>query len=181
MPRADGCRRHREGRITRGRRLRRHRAAPAVPGFVHLIAVLVPFLLCTVVFARLAAIGLALPAQASGADRPDAQLQLEVVIRADALEVGDRVGGLIERIPAMADGHDVQALGVLMGQLKERFPQQTEATVLAGPSTSRETLVQVVDRLRGGRRLQGASVVTVDYFPDVSVVDALAAAGQRAW
>jgi biopolymer transport protein ExbD len=156
----------------RKRRLRRHPAALEVSAFINLIIVLVPFLLSTAVFTRLAVMDLTLPAQSSGAEKLSGELQLEVVIRADALEVGDRIGGLIERIPAVAGGHDVQSLAVLMGQLKQRFPQQRAATVLAEPNTSYDALVQVMDRVRSGRQLQGRTAVTVDYFPEISVGDA---------
>lgn len=156
----------------RKRRLRRHPAALEVSAFINLIIVLVPFLLSTAVFTRLAVLDLTLPAQSSGVEKLTGELQLEVVIRADALEVGDRIGGLIERIPANGSGHDVKALGALIGQLKQRFPQQTAASVLAEPSTSYDVLVQVMDRVRAGRQVQGTAVMNVDYFPDISIGDA---------
>lgn len=156
----------------RKRRLRKHPAALEVSAFINLIIVLVPFLLSSAVFTRLAVLDLALPAQSSGVEKLTGELQLEVVIRADALEVGDRIGGLIERIPAGSGGHDVQALGALMAQLKQRFPQQTAATVLAEPNTPYDVLVQVMDRMRAGRQVQGARMVTVDYFPAISIGDA---------
>jgi biopolymer transport protein ExbD len=156
----------------RKRRLRKNPAVLEVSAFINLIIVLVPFLLSTAVFTRLAVMELNLPAQSSGVEKVTGELQLEVVIRPDALEVGDRIGGLIERIPANGNGHDVKALGALIGQLKQRFPQQTAATVLAEPNTSYDVLVQVMDRVRAGRQAQGTSVVTVDYFPAISIGDA---------
>jgi biopolymer transport protein ExbD len=156
----------------RKRRLRKHPAALEVSAFINLIIVLVPFLLSTAVFTRLAVMDLTLPAQSSGVEKLTGELQLEVVIRADALEVGDRIGGLIERIPARGSGHDVVALGALMAQLKQRFPQQTAATVLAEPNTSYDVLVQVMDQVRAGRQMQGSRLVSVDYFPAISIGDA---------
>ena len=156
----------------RRRRLRKHPAALEVSAFINLIIVLVPFLLSTAVFTRLAVMDLTLPAQSSAVEKLTGELQLEVVIRAEALEVGDRIGGLIERIPAGSAGHDVAALGALMAQLKQRFPQQTAATVLAEPNTSYDVLVQVMDRVRAGRQMQASRLVAVDYFPAISVGDA---------
>jgi biopolymer transport protein ExbD len=156
----------------RKRRLRKQPAVLEVSAFINLIIVLVPFLLSTAVFTRLAVLDLALPAPSSGLEKLSGELQLEVVIRADALEVGDRIGGLIERIPATGSGHDVKTLGALIAQLKRRFPQVTAATVLAEADTSYDVLVQVMDRLRAGRQAQGAAVVTVDYFPDLAIGDA---------
>lgn len=156
----------------RKRRLRKNPAALEVSAFINLIIVLVPFLLSTAVFTRLAVMDLALPAQSSAVEKLTGELQLEVVIRADALEVGDRIGGLIERIPATGGVHDVKALGALMAQLKQRFPQHRAATVLAEPNTSYDVLVQVMDRMRAGRQVQGATTVAVDYFPELSIGDA---------
>ena len=96
----------------RVRRLRKHPAGLDVTAFINLIVVLVPFLLSTAVFTRLAVLELTLPPQSSGAlEKLDSEnLQLEVVIRADALEVGDRIGGLIQRIARNGDGKDVAEL-----------------------------------------------------------------------
>ncbi len=158
-------------------RIRRLRKTPAhleITAFINLIVVLVPFLLSTAVFTRLTVIELSLPAKSSGAfEQVKADnLQLEVVVRAEALEVGDRIGGLIERIPATAKGPDVAALSRLVQQLKTRFPQQRSATVLAEPDTPYDTLVQVMDAMRSGRIAQDGKVVRAELFPNVSIGDA---------
>jgi biopolymer transport protein ExbD len=84
----------------RVRRLRKEVAALEVTAFINLIVVLVPFLLSTAVFTRLSVMDLSLPAQSSNKleQLKANDLKLEVVIRPEALEVGDRVGGLIQRI-----------------------------------------------------------------------------------
>jgi biopolymer transport protein ExbD len=156
------------------RRLRKHPAELDISAFLNLIVVLVPFLLSTAVFTRLSVLDLTLPAQSAGVEQLKVDnLQLEVVIRNNALEVGDRIGGLIERIPATPAGHDVKALSALMHQLKLRFPDKKEATVLAEPNTPYQVLVQVMDAVRAGKSAQGTTtVVTVDLFPTLSVGDA---------
>jgi Biopolymer transport protein ExbD/TolR len=128
------------------RRLRKTAAHLEITAFINLIVVLVPFLLSVAVFTRLAVIDLSLPAQTSGPEQlKENNLQLEVVIRPDALEVGDRIGGLIQRIPDTATGHDVKTLGAL---------------------------VQVMDAVRAGHTVQGAKVVTAELFPNISIGDA---------
>ncbi len=156
------------------RRLRKEAAHLEITAFINLIVVLIPFLLSTAVFTRLAVLDLSLPAQSSGAleQLKTDNLQLEIVVRPEALEVGDRLGGLIQRIPATATGPDVKALGALLQQLKTRFPDKTEATVLAEPATSYDTLVQVMDAVRSGRTAQNGKVVRVDFFPQISIGDA---------
>lgn len=158
----------------KARRLRKHAAHLEITAFINLIVVLVPFLLSTAVFTRLSVIDLTLPAQTTGAlEHVTADnLQLEVVVRAEALEVGDRTGGLIERIAATPTGPDVRALGRLVQQLKTRFPDKLDATVLAEPNTSYDTLVQVMDAVRAGHMAQGDKVVRSELFPNISIGDA---------
>jgi biopolymer transport protein ExbD len=158
----------------RVRRLRKEVAHLEITAFINLIVVLVPFLLSTAVFTRLAVIDLTLPAQSSEKVEKlnGTNLQLEVVVRQEALEVGDRIGGLIERIPATATGPDVRALHTLIEQIKTKFPDKLDATVLAEPNTSYDTLVQVMDAMRSGHMAQGATVVRSELFPNISIGDA---------
>lgn len=156
------------------RRLRKEAAGLDVTAFINLIVVLVPFLLTTTVFTRLAVLELSLPAQSSGAlEQLSAEkLQLEVVVREEAIEVGDRIGGLIQSIPKTAAGHDVNTLGETMKVIKLRFPEKMDATVLPEPGIPYDTLIKVMDAVRAGRQVQGAVVVPVDLFPDISIGDA---------
>ena len=120
-----------------------------------------------------------LPAQSSDAifqldkDKP---LKLEIVIRHDGLQVQDRHGGSLtpigDRIPNVAGGPDTKALAVLVQAIKSKFPQHDDATVLAETNTSYETLVRVMDAVRGGHQAQGGKAVRVDYFPNISIGDA---------
>jgi biopolymer transport protein ExbD len=161
------------------RRLRKSGAHLEITAFINLIVVLVPFLLSTAVFSRLAVMDLALPAQQAAVDAlQTADLQLEVVVRQDALVVGDRVAGLIQRIErkAAAGGaapvHDTQALGALLVLLKAKYPGTTDASVLAEPSTPYDDLVQVMDTLRVSVTANGAQLVRTALFPKLAVGDA---------
>ena len=157
----------------RVRRLRREPAALEVTAFINLIVVLVPFLLSTAVFTRLSVIDLKLPAQSSGVEQLKVDhLQLEVVIRPDALVVSDRLGGLIERIPATPAGHDVKALTAVMQQLKTKFPDESAGSLLAEPETPYDTLVQVMDAVRASQTTEGPKVIDTALFPDLSIGDA---------
>ncbi len=161
-------------------RIRRPRKPVAhleVTAFINVIVVLVPFLLSTAVFSRLAVIELSLPAKNSGAveQLKVDDLKLEVVIRPDALDVGDRIGGLIQHIPSNAQGYDLASLSTLMQQVKAKFPQTKAATVLAQPDTSYDVLVHVMDTVREGIPPGAdphAKGVAVELFPDISIGDA---------
>jgi biopolymer transport protein ExbD len=158
----------------RSRRIRKHTAELDVTAFINLIVVLVPFLLSTAVFTRLSVIELSLPAQTSGVEQLKVdELKLEVVIRPDALEVGDKIGGLIARLPNTPQGaHDTAALAQVVEQLKARFPSQANATVLALPETSYEALVQVMDALRERPAPKVGKGPATPMFPDISIGDA---------
>jgi len=157
----------------RARRLRKHVAHLEITAFINLIVVLVPFLLSTAVFTRLAVIDLSLPAQNSGVEQLKVDhLQLEVTIRRDSIEVGDRIGGLIQRIPNASGAPDTRALTALMVQIKERYPSELAATVMAEPDTVYDTLVHVMDAVRGTYTAQGPKVVRSQLFPDISIGDA---------
>ena len=155
------------------RRLRKEAPHLEITAFINLIVVLVPFLLSTAVFSRLAVLDLNLPAQQSAVEQikgPD--LQLEVVIRRDALEVGDRIGGLIQRIERKSGAHDVAALAQLMVLVKGKFPDKTEATVLAEPDTPYDHMVQVMDAVSVKLTPQGATLLRAELFPNISIGDA---------
>ncbi len=156
----------------RVRRLHKRPVGLDVTAFINLIVVLVPFLLSTAVFSRLAVLNLTLPAQSNSFGNLKGDLQLEVVIRPEKLVVQDRIGGNIADIPKTAAGYDFKALSQLMEELKARFPDKTEASVLAEQDTSYDTLVQVMDAVREGHVAQGTNVVRADLFPDISVGDA---------
>lgn len=166
------------------RRPRKPVAHLEVTAFINVIVVLVPFLLSTAVFSRLAVIELSLPAQNSGVEQLKVNdLKLEVVIRPDALDVGDRIGGLIQHIPNNAQGYDLASLSTLMQQVKAKFPETKTATVLAQPTTSYEVLVQVMDTVREGTPAPDVALAAsapakpgvparVELFPDISIGDA---------
>jgi len=156
----------------RVRRLRKQAVELDITAFMNLIVVLVPFLLSTAVFSRLAILELNLPAASSSFNNLKESLQLEIVIRRDGFDVGDRVGGLIRRVGNSANGYDYLALSALMQQLKTRFPDKLEATVLAEPDTAYNVLVQTMDAVRSAKVLQAGSSSQIELFPDISVGDA---------
>jgi biopolymer transport protein ExbD len=159
----------------RKRRLRKEAAHLEITAFINLIVVLVPFLLSTAVFTRLAVMDLKLPAAAAQGAIEQLKLndlQLEVVLRRDALEVGDRIGGLIQRIERKGDGQDIKALAALMVQVKGKFPEKAEASLLADPEIPYDDMVQVMDAMRATVTSQGTKLMRAQLFPNISIGDA---------
>ena len=158
----------------RVRRLRKEQAHLEITAFINLIVVLVPFLLSVAVFSRLSVIDLTLPAQSSGVEKvKDGNLLLEVIIRPETLEVNDRIGGaLVAPIPNSPKGPDVKALAAVIYQLKVKFPDKLDATILSQPDTPYDTLVQVMDAVRITHTAREGKVVTAELFPNISIGDA---------
>ena len=156
------------------RRLRKGSEALEVSAFINLIVVLIPFLLSTAVFSNMSVVELTLPAKSSNWEGlKENDLKLEVVVRHDAIEVGDKIGGLILRIPNAADGPDLVTLNAEMFVIKNKFPDVTAASVLPEPNIPYDTLIHVMDAMRTGKTANGGTtVVDVDLFPAISIGDA---------
>ena len=165
----------------RVRRLRKEAAHLEVTAFINLIVVLVPFLLSTAVFTRLAVIDLSLPAQSSGVEQLKVEdLKLEIVVRPEGLDVGDRIGGLIQSIPKTAEGkYDTAALGTLMQMIKGKFPDATAATLLAQPDTPYEVIVEVMAAVREHTEPHGPKLIRTALFPEISIGDAPVKVGKK--
>ena len=146
-----------------------------ITAFMNLMVILVPFLLITAVFSRLAVLELNLPGSSSEPVEPqDQAFQLEVIIRADKIEVGDRNQGLLGVYPNTGDGYDYEALSSKLSELKRRYPAKTDASILLEQDIEYDTLVQVMDRVRITERVdeEEQSVKRYDLFPDISIGDA---------
>jgi biopolymer transport protein ExbD len=156
------------------RRLKKGSEALEVSAFINLIVVLVPFLLSTAVFSRMSVIDLTLPAKSANYEGlKENDLKLEVVIRHDAIEVGDKIGGLKASIPNTTTGPDLVTLNAVMFDVKKQFPDVTAASILPEPNIPYETVIHVMDAMRTGKSANGGTtVVDVDLFPAISIGDA---------
>jgi biopolymer transport protein ExbD len=149
-----------------------------ITAFMNLMVILVPFLLITAVFSRMTILELNLPPASSSSNETKQELQLEITIRKDALEVGDRRSGLIKRIDNVK-GYDFKTLSEVMKQIKARFPDKLNATILSEPETSYDVLVQVMDAVRVAEIVQAGAVTQAELFPDISIGDATLRAGEK--
>ena len=93
-----------------------------ITAFMNLMVILVPFLLITAVFSRLTVLELNLPGSSSEpVEQQDQTFQLEIIVRQDKIEVGDRNQGLLGIYPNTDDGaYDYAALADKLRELKER-------------------------------------------------------------
>ena len=157
------------------RKLLRHHRKPAelllVP-MIDIFTVLVTFLLMTAVFSRTVILELKLPPANAEYTPPPPGLQLEVVVRKDALIAEDRNSGPLATFANIATGYDYEALSKYLQLVKSKYPDKTDATVLLEPDVPYDVVVQVMDRMRVLEVNAGLDIVQYELFPDVSLGDA---------
>ena len=139
---------------------------------IDIFTVLVTFLLMTAVFSRTVILELKLPPANAEFKEPPPGLQLEVMVRKDALMVDDRNSGPLATFPNKDGGYDYDGLSKYLQQVKTKFPDKTDATVLLEPDTPYDIVVQVMDRMRVLEVNAGLNVVQYELFPDISIGDA---------
>lgn len=162
-------------------RRRRHSASKEAPelditAFLNLMVVLVPFLLVSAVFSRVTILELNMPSGAGGGAPGDPTVTVEVVVRKDALEIGDGEK-IIGRFPnlepaepaeaadpvadlaAEASGaqavmlsteqvYDLKQLATFLLKVKGSYPDKTDAIILMEPEVPYEHLVGIMDAVR---------------------------------
>ena len=147
-----------------------------ITAFMNLMVILVPFLLITAVFSRLAILELNLPGSSSEpADPQELVFQLEVIVREGQIEVGDRNIGALGVYPNTVDGYDYEALSSKLAEIKETYPAKTDASVLLEPQIEYDHLIQVMDVVRSTTRPNEEDEqqpIRVALFPDISIGDA---------
>jgi len=167
-------------RRSRGSRNNTDTAELNITAFMNLMVILVPFLLITAVFSRLAILELYLPGSSNEpADPQDQTLQLEVTVRKHQIEVGDRNLGALGVYPNSEDGYDYDALSKKLAEIKDRYPEKTDVAILLEAEIPYDTLVEVMDRVRVAVSIDEVeeTIVRSDLFPDISIGDAPILAG----
>lgn len=156
-----------------GRRRNHETAELNITVFMNLMVILVPFLLITAVFSRLAILELNLPGSSTEpVNTQELIFQLEITVRKGQIEVGDRNVGALGVYPNSADGYDFEALSTKLSDIKQRYPEKTDAAILLEAEIPYDTLVQVMDRVRVNVTVENEEVIRSDLFPDISIGDA---------
>ena len=143
-----------------------------ITSFMNLMIVLVPILLMNMVIAQTSVLELNFPTQDQISSTDEKALQLQVIILDDQLVVSDNKGGVIKTIEKKTDGYDFVLLGQVIQDIKHRIPNKKDITVMAEKSTSYQTLVSVMDKVRSFRTVVAGSVVNAELFPEISIADA---------
>jgi len=154
---------------------RRHRVLSDVElkliPVMSLLVVLVPMLLQTAVFQKVASISMSLPS----ADEvryleeptPEELARSVTVAMTDEGFVVTSGDQTLERVPLTAEGgYDFEALGEALARVKRSFPGQEALVLLVEDAVRYEDIVHAMDRAR-------------PHFPDVSLADRVQAPAEE--
>lgn len=167
------------------RRVRAHQEEAAdldMTPFISLLVALVPFLLVSVVFSHITVLDLKLPNVGGGAGIGENE-EIELVIRADQLEVNYPRGQKLKSIPDMATGvHDYAMLSSVLQEVKRQLRERPadmggpldkkNITILSEPETPYQSIVTAMDTVRSYKTTLVTSVVDAELFPDIAFGDA---------
>jgi biopolymer transport protein ExbD len=144
-----------------------------VTTFLNLMVVLIPFLLISAVFSRVAIMELSVPTAAGGGESTTPNFSIEVIVRQAGLEIAN--GSTVEAAIPKKDGeYDMEMLNEMLMRLKAQFPDKEDATVLMEPDIEYDYLIQVMDAVRAAEIQEEGSeeIRKMVLFPDISIGDA---------
>jgi biopolymer transport protein ExbD len=158
---------------SRWRKRRKHEPPELnITSFMNLMVILVPFLLITAVFSRMAILELNLPSTDSVVQESGPEFSLEVIVRSDAIEVGDRNAGVLSSLPLLDGEYDLEGLNAYLKRVKASFPDELAVTLLLESEVDYEVLVKVMDAVRTYRVEEPGSFSRAELFPEISIGDA---------
>lgn len=141
--------------------------------FLNLMVVLIPFLLISAVFSRVAIMELSVPTGAGGGASNARNLSIEVIVRSAGFELANGAQ-VVAAIPKKNDAYDMERLSELLIRLKADYPEKEDATILMEPDIEYDYLIRVMDRVRGAdiRTEDSDEVQKLVLFPSISIGDA---------
>jgi biopolymer transport protein ExbD len=144
-----------------------------VTTFLNLMVVLIPFLLITAVFSRIAIVELDLPTSDGGAAPKEPAFRVEVIVRETGLEITNG-SMVIAGIPKSEGEYDLAKLASHMLALKHDHPDTSQASVLLEPTIAYDYLIQVMDVVRSAEIVEADAPepVQLALFTEISVGEA---------
>jgi len=144
-----------------------------ITAFMNLMVILVPFLLITAVFSRITVLELNLPPlNAKVKQHEKVKLQLELVLRDNSFDIQDANLGVIKRFERKDGETRWDLFKDVLVEIKTRFPDENNITLLLEPGINYKTLIRVMDHVRSADVVHGLSMETVELFPNISIGDA---------
>lgn len=145
-----------------------------ITAFLNLMVILVPFLLITAVFSRMAVLQLNVPSASQQTAEEQETLRLEVIVRKDGFIVADGKHRIAD-VRKKDDGYDYLKLSEIIQEIKASNPGVEEASVLLEPDTKYDVLVHVMDAVRAVTMPdpnKTGETVEQPLFPEIALGDA---------
>lgn len=145
--------------------LRKHRIHEIkelqITSFMNLMVILIPFLLVTAVFTRMAAIELTLPVESKVSQHGNKDIVIQkfkLIVSISEDEIGVLNDGTPLRVFKREEkgSYNLPGFSMFLLKLKQQYPEEKSAVVLSRSSISYKTLVEIIDAVREG-------------FPDISL------------
>ena len=144
---------------------------------LNILVVLVSFLLLSAVFSKITIQELNMPPLASSPTAPSRDalpLVIEVMLRKDALEIGNGKG-ITARLPKQGDRYDTAMLSQNLKLLKDENPGKRDVILLVEPDIDYAAMIAVMDALKFvdvKAPREGSPPLRITLFPNVTVGDA---------
>lgn len=146
-----------------------------ITAFLNLMVILIPFLLITAVFSKLAILELNLPGTNANENISQANgLNLELVIRKGSFDVQEASSGFVRRFERNQGDEDWQEFSNLLVEIKALYPAEESITLLLEPGIPYKTLIKVMDRVTSTKVQIEGEQQFVSLFPTISISDAAA-------
>jgi biopolymer transport protein ExbD len=144
-----------------------------ITAFMDLMVSLVCFLLITAVFSRMSVVELNLPQlNAKANPNEEIKLSLQLVIHANTFDIRDANLGLIKQIERNPQKTDWKIFDKTLLEIKYRFPNEQNISLLLEPGISYKTMIEVMDHVRTTNVINAGTVEEVELFPNISIGDA---------
>ncbi len=147
-----------------------------ITAFMNLMVILVPFLLITSVFTHLTVLDINLPtntqAGKTAAAKKKKTFEINVVMGKKYFVVMDNNNHIIKKIPTFKTGGHFIILNKVLKQVKIKYPNKTNITILAQQDSKYDSLVNTMDAVRVFNAVQDGEVIEAELFPDISIGDA---------
>jgi biopolymer transport protein ExbD len=155
-------------------RKKRHLGDPElnIIPFLNVMVVLIAFLLVNAVFAAVAVLDINLPARTQSTSTPPPnkpQVALEIMVYKDHLLVDDRHAGPLKQVDNVAGKPDLDGLHSFLLELKQRFPDVKNITLLCEDNIPYQLLISVMDTVRYQSETVAGHAIRRPLFPDINI------------
>lgn len=161
--------------MARSPRYRKHKDPPDldITSFLNLMVVLVPFLLITAVFSRIAILHLNLPTGGGSAEATERKVTIEVIVRKDLIEIGDGKQVVMRIVNTEEGNYDIRMLSETLAEIKRNYPDKQDSVVLMEGDIEYQHLVTIMDAVSTlEMRMEDGSIERYELFPQISIGDA---------